>query len=503
MSTEKFGSRLAFLAASIGMAVGAGNIWRFPRVAAEWGGGTFLIVCVIVMLVWSVPLLMAESLMGSHSQLGTIGAFRDFVGRKFAWMGAFMALVTVGIAFYYAVVCGWSLRYFTRSLTGSFGNANVDTQAVWSSFTSSPPQTILFHLLAVLLVGALVFRGVKGGFETVLKIALPALFVIMAILAIRAMALPGAGEGLRHLFAIEWSDFGNVRIWLEAFTQVAFSTGAGFGLYLTYSVYTRHREKATSNAFIVVGGNFLVSILAAIAVLVPLFALGSAGFAQQAVEGSNEGLVFIYVAQLFAKMPGGAIFAALFFLALTLATLSTLVAFVELAVRNVVDMGLRRHYAVVAVTGVIFLGGIPSAINLDFLSNQDFVWGIGLLLTGFLVSIAMRSYGIARARAKLTETGRVATAVWWAWSIRAVPVLFAVLLGWWIYQSIFQFAPDSWWNPFETSSLATLLMQWALALCVVLALNSFLVRKVAAGPMSIPGGRGAGSMTPKEPEINH
>jgi neurotransmitter:Na+ symporter, NSS family len=173
MSTERFGSRFAFLAAAIGMAVGAGNIWRFPRVAAEWGGGTFLIVCVLVALVWAVPLLMAESYMGSKSRLGTIGAFRDFAGRRFTWMGGFVTFVTLGITFYYAVVCGWALRYFLHSLTGAFADPAMDTQAVWDGFTSSPAQTITFHVLAILLIGVIVARGLKGGFESVLKVALP------------------------------------------------------------------------------------------------------------------------------------------------------------------------------------------------------------------------------------------------------------------------------------------------------------------------------------------
>lgn len=153
-----------------------------------------------------------------------------------------------GILFYYSVVCGWSLRYFAHSLTGVFAQPNVVTQAVWDGFTASPPQTIGFHLLSVVLVGAIVMRGLKGGFETVLKIALPALAVIIGVLAIRAITLPGAGEGLAHLFAIDVADFGDARVWLEAFTQVAFSTGAGFGLYLTYSICGSKKENLAGNA---------------------------------------------------------------------------------------------------------------------------------------------------------------------------------------------------------------------------------------------------------------
>ncbi|MDA2804183.1 sodium-dependent transporter [Nocardiopsis suaedae] len=484
MSTERFGSRFTFLVASIGMAVGAGNIWRFPRVAAEWGGGTFVIACILINLVWAVPLLMAESYMGSKSRLGTIGAFREFVGRRFAWMGGFMTLVTLGIAFYYSVICGWALRYFVHALTGAFGDPALDTQATWDSFTASPVQTIGFHLVAIALVGAIVARGLKGGFESVLKIALPALFVIMAILAVRAVMLPGAGEGVANMFAVDGADFLDVRVWLEAASQVAFSTGAGFGLYLTYSVYSRRNRNAVSNALTVAGGNFLVSLFAGVAVLGTLFALGSAAAADEAIAGGNQGLAFIYFARLFPEMTGGVAFSVLFFLALFMASVSTQIAFTELAARNLMDMGARRPVAVGAVVAVAAIGGVPSALNVDVLSNQDFVWGVGLLVSGLLIAVAMLKYGLGKARAELLGTGRSATGAWWTAAIGAAPVLLTVLLGFWVYLSVTEYAPDTWWNPFDPFSLATLLGQWAVALAIVLALNGFISRKTKAGPMS-------------------
>jgi NSS family neurotransmitter:Na+ symporter len=144
MSSERFRSRFTFLAASVGMAVGAGNIWRFPRVAAEWGGGTFLIVCLVATAVWAIPLLIAESWMGSSTRLGVVGAFRDVMGRRFAWMGAFVTVVAVGILFYYAVICGWALRYLGLSLTGAFTRSGADTAALWEGFVGNPAQTIGF-----------------------------------------------------------------------------------------------------------------------------------------------------------------------------------------------------------------------------------------------------------------------------------------------------------------------------------------------------------------------
>src|SRR5699024_989360 len=291
---EVFKSRFTFVAAAVGMAVGTGNLWRFPRVVGEWGGGSFLIALVVANLVWAVPLLMAESLLGSKSRLGTVGAFRDFMGRKFAWLGGFMGFITIGILFYYSVVCGWALRYLVYALSGKFGGDNVDTTAIWENFSGSPVQTIGFHAIAILSVGYVVYRGLQGGFEALLKIIIPALFVVLVILFIRAVTLPGASEGLRYMFVPEWSRLGEADVWLQAFTQMAFSTGAGWGLYLTYAVYMRKREDMAINAGIVCASNLFASLMAGAAILCTVFSLRSIEYATEAASAGNQGLAFIY-----------------------------------------------------------------------------------------------------------------------------------------------------------------------------------------------------------------
>ena len=152
---EFFANRFTFVAAAIGMAVGTGNLWRFPRVIGEWGGGTFLIALIIANLLWAIPILMSESILGTHSRLGTVGAFRDFMGRRFTWVGGVVGFIGLGVAFYYSVVTGWALRYFVFSLTGEFATG-TDTQKVWEDFVSNPFQTILFHAIAIDLVGFVV-----------------------------------------------------------------------------------------------------------------------------------------------------------------------------------------------------------------------------------------------------------------------------------------------------------------------------------------------------------
>lgn len=485
-SREVFTSRFTFVAAAIGMAVGTGNIWRFPRDVHAWGGGAFLLAVVIANLVWAIPLLMAESYMGSKSRLGTVGAFRDFMGRRFTWMGGFMGFATIAIMFYYSVVCGWAIRYFIYAITGEFSSGITldETNTIWENFTESPGQTILFHAIAIALVGLIVYRGLKGGFEAVLKIVVPALFVILTILAVQALTLSGSAEGLRYLFVPDWSLLGDAELWLQAFTQMAFSTGAGWGLYLTYCVYMRRREDFALNATTIVAGNHLASLLAGIAVICTVFAVGGTSFAAEAVGQGDQGLTFVYLSVLFGEMPGGTwFFAPLFFLVLALAGISSLIAMVELAARNVVDMGVRRKVAVPAIVAVAFLAGLPAAFNLDYLSNQDNVWGIALLISGLFAAIAMMKYGIDRARRDMDADSDFGVRAWWTVLIRLFPVMFAVLFGWFIYQSIAEPGKD-WWNPIDTFSLATMVLQWAVIVAILLVLNNVIARRVNAGPLT-------------------
>lgn len=496
MAIERFGSRYALIAAAVTMAVGTGNIWRFPRVAAEYGSGTFLIVLVIAALVFAVPLLMTESLLGSKSRLGTVGAFRDFMGHRFSWAGGFMGMVSIGIMFYYAVVCGWAIYYFAHSMTGTFTDPDVDTQAMWDGFTGTPSLTILFHLLAVALVGAVVIRGLKRGFEGLLKIALPALFVILLILMVRALTLPGSEAGLTHLFTVRPEEFANPRVWLEAFTQIAFSTGAGWGLYLTYTVYARKREDMAGNAAIITVGDLLAGLIAGVTVLCTLFALTTVAQAEEAL-GAGEGLAFIYFAGLFTEMPGGVVFAPLFFFAVVLAGVSSLTAMVELATRNVMDLGATRQRAVIGVVIVCFVAGIPSAVSMDVFSNQDNVWGFGLLAAGALACVAMWKYGVSRARAELDASSPIRIGAWWAACTWALPFLIAAMFIWWMVD--LSLDPDIVaWNPLEPFSPASIAVQWLILLVVLLVANNWLSNRVQRGPMS-----GGGEPSEAETETQH
>ncbi|MGH7465436.1 MAG: sodium-dependent transporter, partial [Longimicrobiales bacterium] len=300
---EHFSTRWGMLAAMIGMAVGTGNIWRFPRVAATNGGGSFLVAWVVFLLLWSVPLILVEFSMGKATRSGPIGAFARLMGKRYTWMGAWVAWTAIAIMFYYAVVAGWTIRYTLASLMGEL--RGVEPGAVWEGFAYTW-SAVGFQALALAIGIFIVARGVRG-IETATRLLIPSLFILVIVLAIRAVTLPGAERGLEFLFRPSWAGLSNPTVWLQALTQNAWDTGAGWGLILTYAVYMRRREDTALNAFVLGFGNNSVSLLAGIMVLCTVFSI-MPDAATQIVGAGNEGLTFIWVPQLFARMPAGSVF---------------------------------------------------------------------------------------------------------------------------------------------------------------------------------------------------
>ncbi|SHJ68904.1 sodium-dependent transporter [Paramaledivibacter caminithermalis] len=485
---EQWGSRWGFIAASIGMAIGTGNIWRFPRVAAKNGGGPFIIAWTVALLVWSIPLLMGEMVIGKKTRLGTIGSFRDFLGKKFTWMGSWIAAVCLLIMFYYSVVMGWCMKYFTLSVSGAFkpGIGVKETELIWNTFTTTPSQTILFHFIAMSIAGFIIYKGVTNGIEKASKIMIPTLFVLLLIALVRSVTLPGAAKGLEYLFSPKLSMLLNPKIWLEAFTQSAWSTGAGWGFIVTYAVYTKENEDIGGNCMIMGLGNNVGALVAGMTVLPAIFALSpTVEFANEALSAGNQGITFIYLAQLFSRMPAGGFIAALFFLTMSIAALSSLLPMIEVGVRNVMDMGLERNKATIVITVSGFLLGIPSAYSLHFLDNQDFVWGVGLLVSGLFFAIALTKYGLEELRTKdinIPETDFI-VGKWWNTCIRLFPIFFVIILGWWVQQAI-SWYPNSWWNPFETFSAGSIAFQFTILIIITLVTKNYFISKVMDGPMT-------------------
>ncbi len=471
---EEFTSRWGLILATLGMAVGTGNIWRFPRVAASNGGGSFLVAWVVFLFLWSLPLIILEFSFGKKARRGAVGAFSYFGGQSMAWMGGFVAICASAIMFYYSVVTGWCFRYLGAALSGGLADPEAGA-ALWTSFAGTP-KSLGTHLLAIVLATSVVWFGVRG-IEKVAKVLIPTLFVLVMILAVRAVTLPGAEKGLEFLFTPNWGDLADPRIWLQALTQNAWDTGAGWGLVLSYAVYMRMREDVSLNAFLIGFGNNSMSLLAGIMVLCTVFAINPSAQAE-IVGAGNEGLTFTWMPQLFAQMPGGGFFMILFFLALSCAALTSLISMLELATRVLVDRGIGRRPALLTVAGAGLLFGAPSALSMPFFQNQDWVWGVGLMLSGLFFAIAAARFGIEKLRREVVngEGCDLPIGRWWVTFLGVlVPAEAVFLMLWWLYTA-WGDDPENWLSPFRSYNVGTVLFQWALALGVLLAANRWLVR---------------------------
>jgi len=508
---EAFSSRWVMMLAMLGMAVGTGNIWRFPRIAAQNGGGEFLVAWVVFLLLWSIPLIMVEFGLGRMTRSGPVAAFLQVLGPRWAWMGGFVAFVAIAIMFYYTVVAGWTLRFVWAAATGEIPGAVPG--AFWQRYSGSawPALTLAISMALGVLVVA---RGVKA-IERVAKFMMPTLLVLVVILALRAVTLPGAGAGLSYLFTVDWENLANANIWLQALTQNAWDTGAGWGLVLCYAAYLRQREDTVVNAIVLPAANNTVSLLAGIMVLCTVFAVVpqlaasvasspdalsaypaleqavrageplNADLMQRTIFGAgNEGLTFIWMPQLFARVPLGRLLMVLFFVALFFAAFTSLVSMIELGVRVLLDAGLERARAIKIVGGLGFVLGLPSALSLNVLHNQDWVWGVALMVSGLFFAIAVIGHGVRRFREQQLNHADSDLHVgrWWDVAIGVlVPLQAAILMIWWLVQSR-SWDPAGWLNPMGVETVGTILLQWGVVLGVLILANRWIVGRIRPVP---------------------
>ena len=487
-ASERFSTKLGLILSVLGIAVGTGNIWRFPRIAAqnagEEGAGAFLIAWICFLFLWSIPLIVAEYGMGRAGRRSVVGSFVSLIGEKFAWMGGFVSFVATAIMFYYSVVAGWCLYYFMQSVTAPLPIDSHQAGAVWGAFQNSATP-VVFHGI-IMFVGALVvLRGVSA-IEKICKVLIPSLLVILVISLIRALTLDGSAAGVAFLFTPDWSTLSNPNLWLEALTQNAWDTGAAWGLIMTYAAYMRSSDNITVTAVQTGAGNNLISLVAATIIFSTVFGiLGHSMSNAEILEvmkssgPASTGLTFIWMPQLFNQMPGGSVFAVLFFLALTFAAFSSLISMIELAAKVFVDQGFSRKKATIIVCSAGFLFGLPSAISLNFFANQDFVWGVGLMISGAFISFAVISFGTSKFRREIVNNSESGASLgsWWDIVLKyIVPVEVATLLCWWIYLSATEYAPDTWYNPLDPFSVATIVLQWGLAIGLLLFFNRRLIK---------------------------
>ena len=515
--SDQFSGRLGLIFASIGAAIGTGNIWRFPRMVGANGGGTFLIPWLFFLFVWSIPLVIAEFAMGKRSRVGTVGTFRIFAGKKFAWMGLWTAWISTAIGFYYAIVAGWCLKYFQLGISGGLTGDGVDTTEVWNTFLQSPLQVIAFQALIIAITLLAIWKGAKA-IEKVNVLLMDSLIVLLFMklgLSLWMDMSDGSLDGALFMFTVDPDMLMEPEVWINGLSQSAWSCSAGMGMCITYAVYMRKDEDTVLNAFTMGFANNSISIIAGLAVLSAIFAVSADPLTT--VTNGSSAITFLALPEVFAQAPGGPIGAfvmmAGFFLALSFAAITSMISTVELCVRNFVDHGYDRQKSVLITSLAIFFFGLPSAlmwIKLDaggvafpeFLEVQDHIWGYGLMFSGLFIAFSIWKYGYVKWK-KEVELGKAAPGIkgylgvgvsafrddfintgdndlevgrWWDICLYlAFPFLFSVLMLSYFGDMIAN--TDDVWNPANPKGLGIILAFWGIVATVFIVLNKTLIQR--------------------------
>ncbi len=351
---DGFGSRFGALVALAGAAIGLGNLWRFPYLVGNNGGGAFIIIYLAFVILLLLPVMYAEFVIGRRSQSNVFGAIKKLAPKSvFISIGILSIAVTLTILSFYSVVGGWTIEYIVQSFSSDlFKQDNGALGATFSNFISAPVRPAVMHLVFLGLTALIVAGGIKDGIEKYTKFLTPMLFVIIVILLVRSITLPGAEEGLRFLF---YPDFSKLKAssFLDALGQGFFSLSLGMGCIITYASYVNKRENIRKMSLTTVVADTLFAVLAGIAIMPAVFAFGVS-------PTSGPSLVFITLPQIFAQLPFGQMFSLLFFIVLFVAAITSSISMLEIVVAYICEeFKLSRKAAVlyssvfVAFTGIL------------------------------------------------------------------------------------------------------------------------------------------------------
>jgi NSS family neurotransmitter:Na+ symporter len=355
-----WGSKVAFILAATGSAIGLGNIWRFPTMVSQNGGAVFVFVYILAVAFIGFTVMLAELTLGRHAQRNPVGAI-DYIRPRSPWkLIGYLGIVTgVCILSFYAVVAGWAAGYIFKTATGAFkGKLTAETtNQIFNNFSSDPIQVFLFFGLIMGLTIFIISKGVKKGIENWTKILMPVLFLLIVLLAVRALTLPGALKGLTFYLKPDFSKLSGTVI-LFAVGQAFFSLSLGMGTMITYGSYISKSDNLVSSAGWVSFADTLVALLAGL-IIFPTLA-----FSGQPGNVGGEGLAFQIFPIILSELPGGYIFGILFFTLLTVAALTSTISLLEVPVAYLVDeRNWTRKKAVLVIGVITFIIGIPSALS--------------------------------------------------------------------------------------------------------------------------------------------
>ncbi|WP_458187096.1 sodium-dependent transporter [Haladaptatus sp. NG-WS-4] len=420
---ETWTSRVGFILAAVGSAVGLGNIWRFPYVAGENGGAAFLIVYLIAAVVIGLPAMLAEFVVGRQTKKNIVDAFRNLGGPVAAVIGVLGLFTGLWILSYYSVVGGWVIQYIIGSLNGAYFGG---PEAYFGQIAEGN-GAILFHGIFMLLAIGIVALGVEKGIEIGTKVMVPSIAILMLGLAAWAFTLDGAAAGYDYFLSPDFNVIVNnyQSVIPDAVGQALFSLSLGMGAMITYASYLDGDDNLFSDGLSIVVLNTFIGVLAGFVVFPLLFA--------QSVEPgeAGAGAIFVSLAQAFAELPAGRIIGFVFFLVLLIAALSSAISLLEVVVSYFVDnYDVSRPVLTVGIGILVFLLGIPSALSSDTLGQFDTIASNILLPLGVVLTVTFVGwvYGrdavseLRRGLGTSTSLGSI-----WLWHVRVV--VFVAVIG--------------------------------------------------------------------------
>ena len=360
---EQWSSHGLFLLATIGAAVGLGNLWRFPFIAGQSGGGAFVIVYLAFVLLIGIPIVMAELSIGRRGQLSPISTMRKLAAEEgrsphwqlVGWLSIFIPLLGLS---YYSVVVGWSIDYIGKAALNSFqGFSGEDSQASFQSLLDSPLRMLIMHTLFIAAVVLVVGRGIQKGIEQLSKFMMPMLFLLLLLMVVNAIFNGDIKSGLHFLFTPDFSKLTPAAIAM-ALGQAFFSIAVGVGVLMTYGSYMPKNFSVPVSATIIVLADTLVALLAGIAIFPMVFQYGLN-------PAGGPGLIFVTLPIAFGQMPGGHLIGLLFFIMLFFAAFTTAIGMLEPIVSWFNDSGLKRSIMAIWSGGAAWFIGIFSALSFN------------------------------------------------------------------------------------------------------------------------------------------
>lgn len=366
---EQWGSKLGFVLAAAGSAVGLGNIWKFPYIVGENGGAAFILVYLLSILLVGIPAVIAEILIGRSAKKDPVGTFRKLSKGNPFWIGVGFIGVIAGflILAYYNVIAGWSLGYIIESIKNSFSSMHDTSKAgeLFGQLSSSIGWPLSYSALFMLMTVGIIISGVQKGIEKASKILMPMLIIFIIILVVRGVTLPGAMKGIKYLTKVDFSVINGQTI-LLALGHAFFSLSLGMGALMTYGSYMSNNDDVVGSSMNVVLLDTIIAILAGFMIFPALFAMNMS-------PEQGPSLIFNIIPVLFNSIPGGFFFRILFFLLLSMAALTSTISLLEVIITFAVDeLKMSRKKATVIFAIIVFLIGIPCALSFGIIEDATF-----------------------------------------------------------------------------------------------------------------------------------